>query len=136
MLSGSREDTYKIGNKLGKKLKPGDVVALLGELGSGKTVFTSGMAAAFNINNVHSPTFTIVNEYNAGINFYHFDAYRISESDWIECGFDEYLDGEGICVIEWADNIKNVLPDNLIKVTFTRKENPDLREISIEGVEF
>lgn len=136
MLSGSREDTYKIGNKLGKKLKPGDVVALLGELGSGKTVFTSGMAAAFNINNVHSPTFTIVNEYNAGINFYHFDAYRISESDWIDCGFDEYLDGEGICVIEWADNIKNVLPNNLIKVTFTRKENPDLREISIEGVEF
>ncbi len=136
MLSGSREDTYKIGNELGKKLKPGDVVALLGELGSGKTVFTSGMAAAFNINNVHSPTFTIVNEYNAGINFYHFDAYRISESDWIDCGFDEYLDGEGICVIEWADNIKNVLPDNLIKVTFTRKENPDLREISIEGVEF
>ena len=136
MLSGSREDTYKIGNKLGKKLKPGDVVALIGELGSGKTVFTSGMAAAFNINNVHSPTFTIVNEYNAGINFYHFDAYRISESDWIDCGFDEYLDGEGICVIEWADNIKNVLPDNLIKVTFTRKENPDLREISIEGVEF
>jgi tRNA threonylcarbamoyladenosine biosynthesis protein TsaE len=136
MLSGSREDTYKIGNKLGKKLKPGDVVALLGELGSGKTVFTSGIAAAFNINNVHSPTFTIVNEYNAGINFYHFDAYRISESDWIDCGFDEYLDGEGICVIEWADNIKNVLPDNLIKVTFTRKENPDLREISIEGVEF
>ncbi|MCK9478075.1 MAG: tRNA (adenosine(37)-N6)-threonylcarbamoyltransferase complex ATPase subunit type 1 TsaE [Firmicutes bacterium] len=119
IISNSEGDTFAIGAKIGKSLKVGDVVICNGQLGSGKTALTKGIASAFNIKNVHSPTFTLLNEYEGDVKLYHFDAYRISESDWMDCGFDEYLYGDGICVIEWGENIKGILPDNIIDVSIS-----------------
>jgi tRNA threonylcarbamoyladenosine biosynthesis protein TsaE len=135
-ISQSEADTFNIGVQIGKKLSKGDVVACFGQLGSGKTALTKGIASAFNISNVHSPTFTLLNEYSGDLNLYHFDAYRITESQWIDCGFDEYLYGDGICVIEWAENLQGILPDNAIKITMFRcpEFGDDYRQITIEGV--
>ena len=105
-------------------LKPGDVIAFYGDLGAGKTAFTKGVCTYFGIEDVHSPTFTIVNEYNGDVTVYHFDAYRIDGDSWINGGFDEYLFAGGICVIEWAENLDDVLPKNTIKVTISRTSSP------------
>lgn len=136
-VSQSEADTFEIGFRLGKKLKKGDVVACFGQLGSGKTVITKGIAAALNLSNVHSPTFTLLNEYEGDLNLYHFDAYRITGHQWLDCGFDEYLFGDGICVIEWAENLQGILPDNTIKITISPcpQLGDDYRQITIEGVE-
>lgn len=118
--SNSEQETFNIGKELAKELKKGDVVAFFGELGAGKTAFTKGICEFFGISDVHSPTFTIVNEYYGDINVFHFDAYRIDEDGWIGGGFDEYLDGEGICVIEWAENLRGILPKGTICVHINR----------------
>lgn len=138
IVSKSENDTFNIGVKVGKSLKKGDVVAFYGELGSGKTAMSKGIASAFNINSVHSPTFTLVNEYRGDTDIYHFDAYRIDEDGWVESGFDEYLYSDGICIVEWADNIDNILPDNTVKVTISRnsEQSDDYRDIMIEGGDF
>lgn len=121
--------------ELAASLKPGSVVALTGDLGSGKTVFVKGIADYFNVtNDVISPTYTLVNEYDGDIGIYHFDVYRLLElspddRDWI----DEYLFGDGVCLIEWADNIKTVLPENTIWVEIKKvpEKGMDCREIEI-----
>ncbi len=121
IVTECEKDTIKLGKKIGKDLKPGDVIALYGDLGSGKTAFTNGVAAALGATGVSSPTFTIVNEYNDGsLPLYHFDAYRISSEDWLNCGFDEYLFGDGVCIIEWSENITDILPKSAIKITISR----------------
>jgi len=110
----SQEDTIEFGKKLGVLLKKGDIVCITGDLGTGKTVLTNGIASALGIDEyITSPTFTIVNEYEKGdISLYHFDVYRISDpEEMFEIGFEEYLYGDGIVVIEWADLIKSILPD-------------------------
>ena len=138
-ISKSVNDTIDFAKKLSAGFKGGEVITLNGRLGAGKTYFTKGIAKGLNITDtVVSPTFTLMQVYEGRLKLYHCDMYRIiSEEELYETDFFEALnDKKGVVVIEWADNIKNVLPDNLIKVTFTRKENPDLREISIEGVEF
>lgn len=135
----SAEETAEVGFKLGILLKAGDVVCLTGNLGTGKTAFTGGLAHALGVEGyITSPTFTIVNEYRGRIPLYHFDAYRISDSDeMFEIGFEEYLEGNGIVVIEWAELISDVLPDSRINVCIGKDlpKGLDTRiiEISFEG---
>jgi tRNA threonylcarbamoyladenosine biosynthesis protein TsaE len=137
ILSTSENDTFQAGVRLGKTLKSGDVVACQGELGSGKTVFARGICAALHIDGVHSPTFTLVNEYYGDLAVYHFDAYRVSAEDWLDAGFDDYLYADGVCVIEWGENVADLLPKHAIIVNFSRGGGgDDYREITIRGERF
>ena len=122
----SQDETIEVGKALGKLLNKGDIVCIIGDLGTGKTVFTNGIAKSLGIKeHITSPTFTIVNEYDEKTPLYHFDVYRIADSEeMFEIGFEEYLYGEGIVVIEWADIIKDILPEEVIQVTI--KKNLDL----------
>lgn len=133
--SYSADDTLAAAKALAAELRPGCVVALIGNLGAGKTAFVKGVAEYFGFDgDVVSPTYTLVNEYSADIPIYHFDVYRlenISEADteWL----DEYLFGNGICLIEWADNIGDILPNDTIRIEISRVPNRDdnYREIKI-----
>ena len=132
------EETFNEAKKLAEKLCPGDVICMYGDLGAGKTLFAQGIAAGLGIeDHVSSPTFTIVNEYEGRMPFYHFDVYRISDPDEMyEIGFDEYVFGEGVCLIEWAELIEEVLPEKYLKITVERDaENPESkRKITIEEI--
>ena len=132
-ISKSEKDTYNLGFSLASKLKEGSVVAFYGELGVGKTAFTKGICAYFKIYDVHSPTFTIVNEYNGERVVYHFDAYRIDDDAFLNGGFDEYLYMDAVCIIEWAENLKTVLPDDTVKIKISRdiSKGDDYRIIEI-----
>ena len=130
------EETYNIGRKMGEAAKPGDVICLLGDLGVGKTVFTQGFAAGLGIREpVSSPTFTIVQSYDEGrIPFYHFDVYRIGDVEEMdEIGFDDYVFGEGVCLIEWANLIEEILPENYetVKIEKNPEKGFDYRLITI-----
>ena len=134
------KETFQLGEKIGEKALPGQIYTLNGDLGVGKTVFTQGVASGLGIREpVNSPTFTILQEYEGGrLPFYHFDVYRIGDIEEMEeIGYDDYFFGEGICLIEWAQLIKEILPENVISVTI--EENPakdfDSRKITIEGLE-
>lgn len=135
-ISNSREETIKIACDFAKGLKAGDIVCLNGDLGAGKTAFVAGIAEAFGYDGyTSSPTFTLVNEYIAEIPIYHFDVYRIDYSDEMyDIGIDDYLFGDGICIIEWAERIKDILPDNTISVDIRKNVElgEDYREIYIE----
>jgi tRNA threonylcarbamoyladenosine biosynthesis protein TsaE len=134
----SAKETAHIGIKLGKGLRPGDVVCLNGELGTGKTAFTGGIAESMGITGyITSPTFSIVNEYNGKIQLYHFDVYRVAHVDeMFEIGFEEYLEGNGVVVIEWAELIKTVLPNECVWVNIKKKLDDGLntRIIDIEFI--
>lgn len=135
-ISNSREETIKLAYDFAKKLKIGDIVCLNGDLGAGKTAFVSGVASAFGYKGyTSSPTFTLINEYKADIPIYHFDVYRIKYSDeMFDIGIDDYLFGDGICIIEWPEKIRDILPENTININILK--NPDMgedfREIYIE----
>lgn len=131
----SAEETFKEGKIFGKGLGSGDVVALTGDLGAGKTVFAQGICEALGVkNSIISPTFTIVNEYEGLPKVFHFDAYRIdNQKDFISIGFEDYLLEEGICIIEWADKVKDLLPERTIWVKFNHDETEeDRRELQIK----
>lgn len=104
-MSGSAEQTLEIAREFARGLKKGDVVELCGELGAGKTVFVRGMCDALGVEEISSPTFALVNEYEGVCRVFHFDAYRINAREWTECGFDEILGGDNICFVEWAQNV-------------------------------
>jgi tRNA threonylcarbamoyladenosine biosynthesis protein TsaE len=129
----SPDETFDLGEKLGEKLNNGDIVALYGELGAGKTVFTKGIAKGLGVcEEITSPTFTLLKEYEGRNRLYHFDLYRIEDEEALEnIGFYEYLGGEGVCVIEWAD--KASLPPCII-VTLSGSGS-DARTITIERPE-
>ena len=112
------EETIALGEKLGRCLEKGDVVTLNGDLGAGKTHFTKGIAKGLNVDDyITSPTFTIVNEHEGRIPLYHFDVYRIDDIyEMYEIGFEEYLYGEGVCIVEWSDKVKDVLPKDTIDI--------------------
>lgn len=113
MLSSSIEETIFFGKQFAKQLKSGDVVCLKGNLGAGKTHFVKGIASFFGIDStkVHSPTFTLINEYHGSTSLYHFDCYRInSEQEALEIGTKEYLYADGISVVEWPEKIRTLLP--------------------------
>ena len=135
--SHSAEDTEKIGCELAKKALPGDIYCLSGELGAGKTVFAKGFAKGLGITaRVTSPTFTILNEYGGGkVNLYHFDLYRLeSPEELVGIGFEEYLFGEGVTLIEWPEKAGNLLPAHAvhIKIETSFIENPDYRRFTVE----
>jgi tRNA threonylcarbamoyladenosine biosynthesis protein TsaE len=119
--SHSHQDTIRFGRVLGEALKPGCVVGLIGDLGAGKTCFIKGVAYGVNRipeSEVTSPSFTILQEYEGNIPFYHFDAYRLSGMEDLETtGFDDYIGGEGAAVIEWADRISDALPRECLIVS-------------------
>lgn len=136
----SPEETFELGKKIGEKAMPGQVYTLNGDLGVGKTVFTQGVAAGLGITEaVSSPTFTIVQVYEEGrLPFYHFDVYRIGDIEEMEeIGYDDYFFGEGICLIEWAELIREILPEKRISVTIEKdlEEGFDYRRILIEEIE-
>lgn len=116
--------TQEIGYKLGKLLKPGSVICLIGDLGAGKTTMTQSLAKALEVDDyITSPTFTIVNEYEGKIPLYHFDVYRIGSSDEMyDIGYDEYINGEGVCIIEWANLIEDILPDEYLYIELKYKD--------------
>ena len=117
--SFSEEMTFNIGKELGKKADKGEVICLEGDLGVGKTVFTKGFAEGLDIeDNIDSPTFTIVQEYLEGrIPLYHFDVYRIGDiSEMDEIGYEDYFFGEGVCLIEWASRIEELLPESAVHI--------------------
>lgn len=130
------EETFNEGINFGKTLKPGDIVCLDGDLGAGKTAFTKGIAKALGINeHITSPTYTLVNEYDGVIPFYHFDVYRINDSsELFEIGFEEYLQSEAIVVIEWAKLVLDVIPKGAIYVNINKlpEKDENHRSISIE----
>ncbi|MCD8018855.1 MAG: tRNA (adenosine(37)-N6)-threonylcarbamoyltransferase complex ATPase subunit type 1 TsaE [Clostridiales bacterium] len=121
--SFSTEDTRAFGEKCGREAKVGQVYCLYGDLGVGKTVFTQGFARGLGIEEpVTSPTFTILQEYEEGrLPFYHFDVYRILDVDEMyEVGFDDYVEGEGVCFIEWANRISEILPPERVEITIEK----------------
>lgn len=121
--SFSMEDTFKLGEDLGAKALPGEIYTLSGDLGTGKTVFAQGFAKGLGIEEaVNSPTFTIVSEYTEGrMPFYHFDVYRISNpEEMYEIGFEEYLYGQGVCLIEWAELIRDIIPEKTIDIAISK----------------
>ena len=134
-ISKSEDDTINFASDFAKDLQIGDIIILSGELGSGKTKFTQGILKHFGLENeISSPTFTIVNEYNSkDINIYHFDLYRLSDIDeFYAIGGEEYL-SNGICIFEWGEMLEDVLNKNYTKITFKKSNfEDDYREILVE----
>jgi len=132
-ITHSTEGTQRLGEKFVKGLKDGTLVALNGEIGAGKTVFVRGMAKALNIKeNVVSPTFTLMREYTGDKKLYHFDVYRMHDADELkETGFQDYIGGDGITVVEWAEMVEAELPRDRVTVHMKRTDEPDRREIVI-----
>ena len=131
------EETFEVGRTIGMNAKPGQIYTLTGDLGVGKTVFTQGVAAGLGITEpVNSPTFTIIQEYEDGrMPFYHFDVYRIGDLEEMEeIGYDDYFFGQGICLIEWAELIEEILPEKRIEVTIEKnlEKGFEYRKITIE----
>ena len=138
--SNSEKETFELGVKIGEKAKAGEVYTVIGDLGVGKTVFTQGVAAGLGIDEpVNSPTFTILQVYDEGrLPFYHFDVYRIGdESEMDEIGFEEYVYGDGVCFIEWADLIKGIIPKKHTRIEIKKnlEKGFDYREIEITEFE-
>jgi len=137
ITTDSENETVVEGGKLGRTLKPGAVVALYGELGAGKTAFSRGIASGLGIKaGVTSPTFTIVNEYPGEIPLFHFDMYRLgSEEELFDIGWDDYLDRNGVCVVEWSEKVSGAFDTDTIKVKITTTgENSRRIEISRKEV--
>lgn len=132
----SAEETFSLGERIGKEAVPGQVITLTGELGTGKTVFVQGVAKGLGIEEpVNSPTFTIVQIYEGGrLPFYHFDVYRIGNIEEMdEIGYEDYFYGDGICLIEWAGLIEELLPGSYtqIKIEKDLKRGFDYRKITV-----
>lgn len=138
--SNSPEETFRAGKELGERAYAGQVFTLTGDLGVGKTVFTQGLAKGLGIDEpVNSPTFTIVQEYDGGrLPFYHFDVYRIGDIEEMEeVGFDDYVMGEGVSLIEWADLIREILPDKRTEILIEKnlERGFDYRRITVTQIE-
>ena len=128
-VSCSPEETSRLAKKIAANLKKGDIIVLSGDLGSGKTKFTEGVLSYFGLENeISSPTFTIVNEHHANdISIYHFDVYRLSDTDeFYAIGGEEYFEN-GICLIEWGEIIEDILPENYLKIDFQKGEDENIR---------
>jgi len=134
------EETFRLGEELGRKAVPGQVFTLTGDLGVGKTVFTQGLAKGLGIEEpVNSPTFTIVQVYEEGrLPFYHFDVYRIGDVEEMEeVGFEDYVMGDGVSLIEWADLIEEILPEKRTRILIEKdlEQGFDYRKITVEELE-
>ncbi len=135
-ISNSSDDTISIAKRFAKFIKNGDCIVLTGDLGAGKTKFTEGFLSYYNLEDeISSPTFNIVNEYlTSNINIYHFDVYRLADTDeFYAIGGEEYFD-KGICLIEWGEQIEDALPIDYIKINFEKSdENENIRILKIEA---
>jgi len=149
IITTSEIETFEIGKKIAKILQKGDIICLTGDLGAGKTTITKSIAKYFSVEEyITSPTFTIVNEYNGAIKINHFDVYRVEEiEEMYEIGYEEYFFSDAICIIEWANLIEEIIPDNSLWIDIRRgeKDNERLFFIStksdslkerLEGVSF
>lgn len=136
--SFSYEDTQKIASEIADTLKGDEFIAMYGDLGAGKTAFVQGLARALGItDHITSPTFTIVNEYEGRVPLYHFDVYRISDPDEMyEIGYEEYVDTDGICIVEWAELIEDLFPPRYYKITILKdtEKDFDYRKIIFEEI--
>ena len=133
----SEKETFELGKKLGTEAKPGQVYALLGDLGVGKTILTKGFAEGLGITEpVSSPTFTIVQVYEEGrMPFYHFDVYRLGDIEEMdEIGYEDCFYGEGVCLVEWANLIEEIMPENTIWITIEKdlEKGFDYRRIEVK----
>ena len=134
----NEKETEKLGERIGQAAKPGMVIALIGDLGTGKTTLTKSIARGLGVTEtVTSPTFNIIREYKSGrIPLYHFDVYRIADPDeMFELGYEEYFYGDGICVVEWADIIEELLPEDAVIIRIGRGAEEEEREYTIESKE-
>lgn len=136
MISGDPTKTFYIGRILGEALTAGDIVALTGELGAGKTCLTQGIARGLGVPEVYqitSPTFTLVNEYPGRLNLIHLDVYRLSSSrDLQDLGYEEFFFGKGVTVIEWAEKIQDIIPEKSLSVTMAYLDQ-NQRSIDMKG---
>ena len=137
--SFSEDETFRIGKEYGEKAQPGSVFSLEGDLGVGKTVFAKGFAEGLGITEtVNSPTFTIMKVYEGGrLDLYHYDAYRIEDpSEMEEIGYTDYFYGEGTCLIEWACNIEEYLPERMTKISIEKvpEKGFDYRRITVTEI--
>ena len=132
--TNNENETRNIAKEFSNVLRPGDIVCLYGDLGCGKTTFSQAAIAALGVKErVTSPTFTIVHEYEGKFPVYHFDVYRVhSEEDMFEIGYEEYFFGKGVCFIEWADFISDLIPENVYKIYLKYTDEDDGRMIRIE----
>ncbi len=132
----SENETYAFARDMAKKAEKGSIYCLCGDLGVGKTVFTKGFAKGLGIDeHITSPTFTIVNEYEGSLPFYHFDVYRIGDiEEMYDIGFEEYIFGDGVCLIEWAGLIKELIPDNAVWINIEKdlEKGIDYRKIEVK----
>jgi len=135
IISKSAEQTYKLGQELGRQLQQGDIICLTGDLGAGKTAFTKGIGVGLEIKEfITSPTYTIINEYNGRLPLYHFDVYRLEGvEEMYELGYEEYFFGDGAVVVEWADIVKEIIPQERLWITILRGKEEDSREIIFDG---
>jgi tRNA threonylcarbamoyladenosine biosynthesis protein TsaE len=137
LITGSTKETFAFARTIGEKLREGDILALSGELGSGKTCFTGGIARGLGVDEnyqITSPTFTLINEYPAKCNLYHFDVYRLNDcSDLDDLGYEEYFSKKGVMVIEWAEKIIKVIPPTAIFINFEYIDE-NKRKITIDGL--
>lgn len=136
----SGEDTFRLGQRFGCLSKPGQIYTLCGDLGVGKTVFAQGFANGLGISEpVNSPTFTIVQPYEEGrLPFYHFDVYRIGDpGEMEEIGYEDYFYGDGVCLVEWANLIEELIPGEAVRITITKdfQKGFDYRRIEVEQCE-
>lgn len=139
METFSAEETFALGERMGREAKPGEVYTLIGDLGVGKTVLTQGIAKGLDITEpICSPTFTIVQVYEEGrMPFYHFDVYRIGDIEEMdEIGYEDYFYGEGLCMIEWANLIEEILPEHYRQITIEKdpQKGFDYRRIVIQDM--
>ncbi|MGB6410575.1 MAG: tRNA (adenosine(37)-N6)-threonylcarbamoyltransferase complex ATPase subunit type 1 TsaE [Candidatus Deferrimicrobiaceae bacterium] len=135
LLSSREEDTIHVGRALGNILEPGDVVALTGDLGAGKTAFCKGVGEALGIpsGRIVSPSFTIVTEHRGRLPLSHIDVYRLSsEEEALDIGLDEIVSGKRVCLVEWAEKIRILLPNDCIRITFHILSG-EMRRLSVEA---
>ena len=132
VVTDSPQKTKALAEMIGRAVSAGTLITLSGDLGAGKTTFTQGLAKGLDIDRkVTSPTFTIMKEYKGSLPLYHIDAYRL-ENITQDLGFEDYIDGDGVCVIEWANFIEYVLPDQLLNIEFTINDD-DSRTLTLQG---
>ncbi len=134
------DETLKLGEIIGKSLNPGSIIALVGDLGAGKTVLAKGIAKGLGVvEEPNSPTYVIMNSYEGRIPFYHFDLYRVeNEDELLGIGYDEFFFGDGVAAVEWADRVQGIFPEHTIRIEIRIPESESedsetTREIRIEG---
>ena len=136
VVTNNEKETMLVGEKLSLIAQKGNIYTLTGDLGAGKTALVQGIAKGLGVSShVTSPTFTIVNEYEGRLPLYHFDVYRIYDPDEMyEIGYDEYINGDGVCIVEWAELIEELFPEKYLKITILKdnEKGIDYRKIIIE----